>query len=387
MIKLIVNSQEYTNFNHINVSTSLTTISGSFSFTAFTESKQPFPFRVNDPCTISVDGKTVLTGFIEVLESSYDTNIHSIVFTGRSKTADVIDSTLGRGVEFNTSITLKEAIEKVLSLAEINGIDVIDQVKDIAPFDKSEALSAEVGTTVFDLIEKYCRKRQVLITSNGDGDIVLTRSGLEQERFTLLNTFVSSDRNNILSGSVSFDVTGRFFRYFVQSSGNASVETEPPLSDKELTDAFSTAIDEGDKDVGRIRTSRLSYMVAESSSTTGQCGPRAIWQANINRARSFKYEAIVQGFTNELTGNVWEPNFLVKVDDVFAGLSGQYLIESVSYNTTLDAGSTTTLSMVTPDAYKLIASEPLATKKTNRTGRQAAATLEEIAEVLAGLST
>lgn len=375
MIELVVNSQTYTNFENIEVKSSLTTIGRSFVFRAYSNAKQAFPFSVNDPCQVKIDGVLVLTGFVEITEATYTHKSHAILISGRSKTADVIDSSLGGDLEFKGSQSLKSLIEATLSKANITGINVIDSVRDLDDFPVTELESPSTGTTVFAFIERFCRKRQVLVTTNGAGDIVIARGEDQQERFTLLNTFATPDTNNILTGSVTVDASKRFRKYVVHSGGNPAggglilgPEGDAVEVNKIVTASVGEAEDRGgDIYVPVVRTSRQMHIVSETASTNEICKDRAEWQANINRVKSFKYKVTVQGFTNELTGNVWEPNFLVKVIDVFANVNGQYLIESVAYRVSATKGSTTELTLVIPDAYKVIAEEPLGVKKSNTT--------------------
>lgn len=380
MIELVVNAQTYTNFENIEVKSSLTTLARSFVFRAYSNAKQAFPFSVNDPCQVKIDGALVLTGFVDVTEASYSHKSHAILISGRSKTSDVVDSSLGDDIEFKGSQSLKSLIEATLAQAKITGISVIDTVGDIPDFAETELESPSTGTTVFAFIERFCRKRQVLVTTNGAGSIVIARGQTKQERFTLLNTFATPDTNNILSGSVTFDASKRFRKYFVRSGGNPAAgggglilgpEDDAGAVNKAVVNSEGEAEDRGDLSTPRglvivpvVRTSRQMYIVSETASTNDICRLRAIWQANMNRVKSFKYKVTVQGFTNELTGNVWEPNFLVKVNDVFANVKGQLLIESVTYKVSTTGGSTTELTLVIPDAYKVLAEEPLGVKKS-----------------------
>jgi prophage tail gpP-like protein len=363
MITLEVNGIEYSNFDSIEVGQSLDAVSGTFRFVAFTDGTNPFPFAIDDPCRVLVDETPVITGFIDKNEIEYDDKSHAIIIQGRDKTADVIDSTLGDDVEFNTPITLVGVIEAVLKVAKITDIKVIDEVGDIDLFESSEKISGEIGVGVFELIEGYCRKRQVLLTSNGDGDLVITQGQGVNVGFTLINEAASPELNNIKGARVIYNNTDRFNEYIVKSQGNnsASLLSGVP-SNSEVTNASGVATDSA------IRPSRILYQLAEKSSSSDQCATRATWQANINRARGFSYLATVQGHKDEATGLIWQVNKLIGVRDEYAGLSGKFLINSVNYKLTLNGGSITTLGIVAKDAYTLQASEPVEQEETSKTG-------------------
>lgn len=364
MIQLEANGVPYSNFDDIEVITSLDNVSGGFSFTAYSDSVNSFPIKQDDVCRVLVDGTPVLTGRVEIITVGYDNDSHSITIQGRSKTADIIDSTVGDGVDFNAPITLIKLIEQILVKANITDIKVIDDVETIDPFTETEKISSHVGETVFSLMESYCRKRQVLITTNGVGDIVLTRASGQLEAFTLINKSNTPQRSNIKRASVTYDNTNRFNKYIIKSQGNVSgLGLAGLISAEQIVDQSGNAVDND------IRTARILYLLAEKSSTPEQCEERAVWQANINRARSFNYEVTAQGHTNVNTGNVWEFNKLISVDDDFAGVHGQFLVNSVSYRVALSEGSTVTLGIVTRDAYTLEPSTPATQKSTNLLGQ------------------
>jgi len=361
MIILEVNGTEFTNFNSIEVNISLDTLSGSFRFDAFTDSVNPFPIEIDSPCRVLVDGVAIITGFIEIISVNYDTGSHNISIEGRDKTGDVIDSTLDGGVDFNGPISLQAIIEQILVKAKIPDIKVINEVDDIDDFTASEKVSGEIGITVFNLIEGYCRKRQVLITSDGDGNIVITRgSGISTEA-TLFNTLDTPELNNIKSASVTYDNSKRFNRYIVKSQLN-SVGNKNLLSVGVNTVTVTNSF--GQSEDLDIRESRTLVMIAEKASTSGDCKKRATWQANINRSRSFSYEVTLQGHTDSTTGEIWQPNMLIQIRDVFSGLEGQFLINSVTFRLDIDDGNVVTLGIVNTDAYTLEATEPVKQKRT-----------------------
>jgi len=354
MITLEVNTIVYTSFDEIEVSTRLDAISGVFRFTAYDSAVQAFPFSVGDPCRVLVEEVPVITGFIDMIEVRYSADDHSIQVSGRDKTADIIDSTLGDKADIEAGISFQAAMKKILEVAKITGIEVIDEVDTLADFKVSERLSAEVGTTVFEFMESYARKFQVLVTTDGNGNVLLTRGERDTVDFKLSNTLGTPDLNNIKNGSVRRDHSNRFNQYIVKSEGNVSAlnETGAASTDKEIIEPSDGATDED------IRATRIFYMQAEKASSTAQCKERAIWQANVNRSRAFRYTVTVEGFLNDSTGNIWRVNRIVFVDDVFAGLQDELLIDSVTYSLSLGGGSQTTLGLVTKDAYTLQASEP-----------------------------
>ena len=95
---------------------------------------------------------------------------------------------------------------------------------------------------------------------------------------------------------------------------------------------------------------------------------RATWEANIRRARSFEYEATVQGHSRNAQGDIWRVNQLVRVLDQFAGIDAILLIKKVSFESSLNSGNTTKLCMVVKDAYSLQAEQDAREARANTQG-------------------
>lgn len=175
-VVLEVNGTPYEGFTEINVKNSIEDFSGDFSFKATIEGIKFLPFKGNEPCRVLIDDIPLITGYIESVDYSYDTNSHEVEISGRDKTADIIDSSIVGNIELN-SPSLETIVKAVLAGLNLD-IAIINQAGDIEP-EKDELVSAEVGENAFDFIEKYARKRGVLLSTNGDGNIVFTRASTE----------------------------------------------------------------------------------------------------------------------------------------------------------------------------------------------------------------
>lgn len=362
MITLQVNGIDYSNFTSAMVSKSLDELSGQFEFYARTDSKQVFPFAAGDECTVNVDDELFLTGFIEILHSSYDDSSHEVTIAGRDRLADLIDSTVGEDVEIKGGLSLKSVIEKIISTLGTD-ITVEDDVGDLQNFSEDEKISIEIGTSYFDACEQYARKRQVLLTGTPEGNIRITRGGTEESGFSLINSKTLGNTSNIKSASFTQDFSGRFNTYNVRSALNLTT-----LNFGGETSVENIASSAGDAVDTDIRSTRVLNMLAEKASSKQQSKERAVWQANINRARSLSYSATVFQHSNINNGQVWSLNTLVSVDDDFSGCHGKLLLSSIRFVTSVEDGNVTDLGFVNKDAYQLEASEPVAQKQTNSIG-------------------
>jgi len=222
---------------------------------------------------------------------------------------------------------------------------------------------ASVGEGLFDFIEKYARKRQVLLSSDGDGNIVLNRAGTSRALTPLLNK-LNGQSNNIKSGNISYDTTQRFNKYIMQSQLNNSA-----VSNSSGTNTQDAVSQEGQATDNKIRASRQIELVSNSSDSSVTLKDLASWHANLRRVRGTIYDVVVQGFyQDESNTRLWVNNELVRVEDDFADVKATLLIRSVRYKFDLESGSTTKLSLVDKDAYTLEANISNAEQRVNDKG-------------------
>ncbi len=360
--RIEVGGVQYDSFVSAKAEIRLDSLASSFSFDMSSEDAEPIPFLGGEACEIFVDGECVLTGFIERVAASGDSESHTITASGRSKTADIVDSAIDSkspdGETFSDlrpPITLKTVIERTIaSMGSAPGqtksaeISVIDEANP-DPFNEAEDLiSPEPGDNAFEFIEKWARKRQVLLTPNGDGNVVITRGSATRIDAFLIHR-VNSDDNNVISWKVKYDLTTRFNRYKMPSQLNLVALILAGLT---TTDAIVEQGGGNPVEDGNIREGRQMIIVPETNSSDSETRKRAEWEKNIRKARSRIYSAVVDGYQNQ-TGDLWRVNRLIRVDDVFAGIDSVMLVDSVIYKLTEDKGSTTDVSLVNRDAYTL----------------------------------
>lgn len=349
-IFLEVNGVVYENFTGATVDIRLDALSNTFSFGATAEEGNLLPFNLGDACKVRIDNDLVLTGTIEVINVNYGSTSHSISIQGRDNTGDLIDSTIDVLSDITPPISLLSVIEKVISHIQ----STITVSQEFTPTDFEAAtslLSPERGQNSFEFIEKLAREKQVLLTSDADGNVVITRSTAENFTAGILQNVLNASDNNIKSGSMSYDNTGRYNRYVFASQRNplASNKTSSTTIDDIVTQQGSVVDQE-------IRKSRQMVLVAETPFSSTEDDARATWEANIRKARGRLYNVVVQG--HKINGAMWKINTLVNINDVFAGISGQMLLNAITYNFDVAGGSTTSLQFLEKNAYTLTLEEP-----------------------------
>lgn len=348
-MRLEVDGIEYSNFTSASCELRLDSLSNTFSFEAVAPGAQSLPFKGGEACKVAVDGETVLTGFIEVVSVSYDAGDHTINISGRDKTADLLDSTIDDIDDIRgEGLTLKILIEKVISQLGLD-IQVIDEVNP-DPFSAAEDIAApEPGDNAFAFIEKYSRKRQVLLTSNGDGDVVIaTNSG--QTADGAVQHIVDASDNNVLTSSFSYDTTGRYNAYKMASGLNPVA-----LNQAGDTDLASLVNQSGGVFDSEIRAGRQLILISESPFGGGDCEKRATWEADIRKARGLIYSATVPAFrVDGDEGDLWTINRIYQIVDDFIGKIEPMLCNSVRFTFDVDNGKNTELGFVGENAYTLL---------------------------------
>ena len=107
-----------------------------------------------------------------------------------------------------------------------------------------------------------------------------------------------------------------------------------------------------------VRRHRPLLLIGEEQSDPGSLKRRAEWEAVTRAARAQTITATVPGWFagGDPAGPVWEPGARADVAAPTLGIAGDRLIERVSLNRD-EAGTTTTLTLVPPEAWNQLPEE------------------------------
>ena len=360
MIVIEVDGIQYGNFTAASVGLRLDALTKTFGFEATSEGAKPLPFVGGEQCLIFVEGEQVLSGNIEVVNASYSGRDHSISITGRDKLGDLLDSSLG--ADDIRAKTLKSLCERVLKEIGLK-TGVIDEVSP-EPFNPAEDISApDPGENAFEFLQKYSRKRGVLLTSDFDANLVIARaSGIETGGLIQNRKDDKDGANNVVAGEVSYDEKGRFNLYRTAAQLNVTAGALAGLlAPREVSNQTTKdVIDAG------IRQGRQMVLIAEAMTATEGGLDRATWEANMRRARGRAYSPELAGFLDQ-EENLWAINTLPQVDDDDAAIQARMLINQITFSNSVPEGEKTVLGMVERDSYTLALAEPTETD-TSTTG-------------------
>lgn len=333
-IKLKVGGRAYSGWKTARVTRGIESLSGSFEFTVserWAAQDEPWPIQDGDACEVVVNGETLLTGYVDKREPSFE----GVRVSGRDKASDLVDCSAILDHWSFKGVNVRELVQQ---LADPYGIEVsLQPGLVIPPATLPKKFDINPGDTSHNALENVCRVAGVLAVSDGLGGIVLTRAGRERCAVDLVQGV------NILKGArASFDMTGRFRTYLVlgQHKGNDDFNGEQSAAVK------------GDAVDPNVRSTRTLVIRPEGNVTTAQAKQRAEWEAVTRAARSATVSVPVQGWTQgDKARTLWPINKLVRVDAPRLGVNGDMLITAATYSLDLSGGTVTTLELKRPDAF------------------------------------
>ncbi len=354
---LRVNGSPFDNFLSGSVNIRLDVLCNTFSFVMVRSETDPLPFKLGDACEVLVNDVKVLTGVIEAMTIDYDQEDHRIELVGRDTTSDLLDSSMLKLSDLGKGITLKAIIEKVISNIG-SKIKVIDNANPDSFNSVNDLASPEPGKGAFEFVEKLARQRQVLLTSDADGNVVITQnSGKFLDGAKVQNTIANNQDNNVINATASYDNTKRFRRYVLSSQANVSALDESSVT------SLETIIDrEGVTFDRSLNVGRQLVIAAEAAYAKTDDFNRVRWEANLRKARGNLYTAEFYQFSvdgDPNNSNIWEANKLVKVVDDFVDINANLLINSITFSLDISSGSKSVITFVEPDAYTLALEEPV----------------------------
>jgi len=360
-ITVEVNGDRFEGFTSAQVNLRLDAVADTFSFSATADG--PFPFKGGDIVSVFADGEQVTKGAIELLAVASRGREHDITFEGRSLTGDLIDSSLGGvGADGRSLADLKATTMRGLCVRVVSHLGIDVEVIDAAPNAKrfspeTDIAAPEPGDNAFGFLERHSRKANVLLSSDPDGNLLITdAAGVEAPGAFVSNRLDSTEKNNVEKTEYSYDSTGRFNAYKVVTQANASSGgLAAAFNASKVADAAGDVVARD----AALRSGRQLVLVMETPSGVSDARDRAKWERAVRRARGEVYSAEVSGFRNQV-GALWAVNTIVQVDDDFASLSREMLVNQVTFTTSGSEGeAATVLTFVEKDAYELEIAEPI----------------------------
>ncbi|WP_155976269.1 phage baseplate assembly protein [Novispirillum itersonii] len=337
-----VNSVLYGGWKSVTITRSLEAAASTFAMDIsekYPSTGEQLTLKPGDKVQILIDNKTgedlVVTGVIDKVEISYSGTDHTRKISGRSLTSKIIDSSPKvKTTQFKNMTVLDIA----KSLCGPFGVDVV-----LAPnTDQGAAVpvfTLEQDEKAFDVIERLCWSRKLIVTDDAEGRVVLFSSTAERNSSGLQHVS-GAKNNNILSASLTADDTNRF--QFV------TIRAQQKGDDEEFGESKNqisyTAEDTRCKN-GKQLTKNLS-----GEGGLSDCKAQAEWEVSARRGESQIWNITVQGWRQE-NDALWQLG-LIQVNDDFMNTSNDLVVTSITYS--LDsAGTKTQMTIKSKEALEV----------------------------------
>jgi prophage tail gpP-like protein len=310
----------------MRVSLALDQMSGAFDLDVSGDNAMELvkhPLRKGMECKVQLRGQTVITGYLNKRRANYDKSSHKLSFSGRDVTCDLIDcSAIVPNQELH-NVTLADAARQLLAPFPAIRLDCPSPGASFPKFTIND------GDSIFSVLESHAKQRGLMIYTVGDGVLHIRKPMVSHTGLTL------TEGDNLLSANAEESDDEQFAEYIVkaQKSDDGKHQAEQRYTDSS------------------VRKGRVRVITAEQPDDGTEIKNRAEWEAKLRQARSVTANATVQGWESS-TGKLWRLGDGIKLHSPALGLLNRAMIvNSINYNVSNDAGTTTELGLVLPEVY------------------------------------
>ncbi len=333
-VELTIGSSVYGGWEAIDITRSIESVAGCFSLTVserWPAQQVRAEVRQGDACKVSVGGVTVISGYVDDVEPSYDKGAHSVKVAGRDKTGDLVDNSAPYiGFQrFNADV-----VGLISDICKPFGIPVTSQVAGLKPVPE---FAVHPGQTAFEAIGQLASFAAVLPMSDGNGTLILTRAGLAGSNAQL------KLGGNILKGTGKFSAKDRHSDYTVLGQANGGDNIDPNMAIGGVGKA---------KDAGVTRYRPLVIIADFMAVGNDAYQQRAQWEATVRAGRAYYATYTVRGW-HDANGRLWTPNALAPVSDDWLAFHDTLLISSVHLSKSSN-GTMAELTVTRKQSFELI---------------------------------
>lgn len=338
-ISIQIDGKTYYGWTDVVVQRSLMNLSGAFKIAlADTGEGQNWSFATQKSCILRIGNDKLITGVIDSVEFSVDAESHTVILSGRDRTADLIDCSV---VADNTAkphpgtILNSDIYSIALELIKPFSGQAVLTGSGVSVGERFARFAIQRGETVFEALDRAAKQRGLILTTDEDGKLVLTLSGDTRATDNL------KYGKNVKVASGRYDYSNRFSHYRIeaQSSGDGSTSKW-----NKSVNVFGTKMD------ASVQRFRPIIMNAEAESTLNSCKKRATLEALYRAANSITFQVVVVGW-RQADKSLWKLNQLVSVDIPALFLKEELLIANISYTRSNEDGSLTEFTLMRKDAF------------------------------------
>lgn len=344
-----MNGNAYQGWETLTVSRSIDDAVSTAAFSSplrWPDDPNPVRVRVGGLVQVFDDEDQMFYGNADAISIDSDPDGDIVAIDARSATADLSDCSV---VTVPYAWKQKTMLEIASLIALPYGVNVIDLTLADEVIGRPIDFRVDLGEPVFDAIERMAQDAGVLVTDNGDGNIVLTKTrsvfGLLDEVIGL-PTLEYGVNVTAARGVFRHDQRYREYRVYGQRPGSDT--------DSGATTSLQRVIVE-DPEVERTRILALS---ANSQATLDQLKSRGVWEAVTRAGRSVALSYQVVGWRRP-DGKLWAPGQLIKVKDRPRGIDAVMVVSAVSWSQNNETKAAD-ISVAPPEGVELMATEQAA---------------------------
>jgi prophage tail gpP-like protein len=288
-----------------------------------------------DPCTVTLAGILAFTGYVFVRQGAFSAKQHGLMITGRSLTADAVDSSMpinGGQYKGYTFQALASA------LAETVGVNLIIRGSSPLLAQPFPQFSVAPGETVFEAVDRLARLRGLHLTDDASGNWIAdvfdpnkAAQGQLVEGKNLLEARASID------GSKAFNINN----ISAQRPGNDQTNGQA------CRDNAATVTNPA------IRATRFRTIILDEPGSPQDCANRANWETAYNATNIVDCHCVVQGWQAK-SGTLWDVGVNYSVTSPMLDLDRPLTARQVTYRQS-EAGSVTEVDLCTPESLAFAA--------------------------------
>lgn len=336
VVTLTVNGKFYQGWTSVRIEAGIERVARSFELgitDKWPGNDQVRRISPGDAVEVRIGNDKVCTGHVDAVPVYYDANSITLQIRGRSKTADLVDCSADNATGQFKGLKAEAIAAKI---AGQYGLNVINETATGAAITDHQI---QQGETAFESLDRVAKQRQILISDNGNGDVVLVKPGSGGKAYSALELGV-----NILSASAGFDYSEVYSDYTVKGQHSKGGRD----SDWDANSAAGLSTQGRSKD-SSLKRRRVLVVRQSGQADAATCQKRADYEQRVRAAKAGEIRYKVVSW-RQYDRSLWRPNQTVAVKDGIMGVVADRLISEVIYALD-DSGMTAELVCVTPDAF------------------------------------
>ena len=332
-LTLLLNTQSVSGWNSVRVTRGIERCPSDFDIEMterYAGEMSTLVVKPGDACQVKLGSDLVITGYVDKVTPSISAGQHTIRVAGRGMCQDLVDcSAEWAGGQILSQTVLSTAV----TLAAPYGIAVNAACDVGSPIAQT---NIQFGESPYEIIERLCRWRALLVYDQPDGSLLLSGVGTESAASGF------EEGVNVEKASLDYSIDGRYSEYWTSSQ---SADVFGDVGDAGYLHAIAY-------DPGVPRHRRHFFHCEASASGLNLLQKRADWESKRRLGRSAKLSLTTDSWRDS-SGVLYVPNTLVPLNiPALRAVNKSWLITEVSYRKSQN-GTTCDLVIMPTQAFSI----------------------------------